>query len=103
MGRAFPTIMQKINPFDLALDSWQLGLEAWTVISLRIPRLLTGNRAAALEAQRMIVEKIEAVGILQWRAVTGNLGASPDAAMRNSIAHYRKAVGRNRRRLARKK
>lgn len=103
-GRApFPTMLQKTNPFSFAMDSWQLGLEAWTVIGLRIPRLLTGNPAAALEAQRMIVEKIEAVGILQWRAMTGDLGASPDAAMRSSIAHYRKAVGRNRRRLARKK
>ncbi|MEV5032646.1 hypothetical protein MRBLMC3_001850 [Sphingobium sp. LMC3-1-1.1] len=51
----------------------------------------------------MIVEKIEAVSILQWRAMTGDLGMNSVSAMRNSIAHYRKAVGRNRRRLSRKK
>jgi hypothetical protein len=102
-ARHFPIMVQKSNPFSLAMDSWQLGLEAWTVIGLRIPRLLTGNPAAVLEAQRMIVEKIEAVSILQWRAMTGDLGMNSVSAMRNSIAHYRKAVGRNRRRLSRKK
>lgn len=95
-------MLKKTNPFSLALDSWQLGLEAWAVIGLRIPRLLVGSPAAALEAHRMIVEKIEAVGLLQWKAMTGDLGASPDAVIRNLIAHYRKAVGRNRRRLARR-
>lgn len=95
--------MQKTNPFSLFMDSWQLGLEAWTVIGLRIPRLLAGNPAAAREAHLMIAEKIEAMGVLQWRAMTGDLGTSPDAAMRSSVAHYRKAVGRNRRRLARRR
>lgn len=94
---------QNKNPFGLILDSWQLGLEAWQVIGLRIPRLLAGNPAAALEAQRMVAEKIEAMGVLQWRAMTGDLGASSDTALRRSIAHYRKAVGRNRRRLAGRK
>jgi hypothetical protein len=96
-------IMQKINPFGLAIESWQLGVEAWTVIGLRIPKLLAGNPAAALEAQRMVVEKIEAISVLQWKAMTGTLGATPDAAMRASIAHYRKAVDSNRRRLGRRR
>lgn len=76
--------MQKTNPFSLFMDSWQLGLEAWTVIGLRIPRLLAGNPAAAREAHLMIAEKIEAMGVLQWRAMTGDLGTSPDAAMRGN-------------------
>lgn len=95
--------MQKTNPLSLFMDSWQLGLEAWTVIGLRIPRLLAGNPAAAREAHLMIAEKIEAIGVLQWRAMTGDLGTSPDAAMRSAVAHYRKAVGCNRRRLARRR
>lgn len=98
----FPIMVQKSNPLGLAMDSWQLGLDAWIVIGLRIPRLLAGNPAAALEAQRMIVEKIEAVSILQWRAMTGQLGTNSVSAMRGTITHYRKAVGRNLRRLARK-
>jgi hypothetical protein len=95
--------MQKINPFGLAFDSWRLGLEAWTVIGLRIPKLLAGDPAAMVEAQRMVVEKIEAAGVLQWRAMTGGLGSSPHAAMQASVTHYRKAVGKNRRRLGRRR
>jgi hypothetical protein len=95
--------MQKINPFGLVFESWQLGVEAWTVIGLRIPKLLAGNPAAALEAHRMVAEKIEAVGLLQWKALTGTLGTTPDATMRASVAHYRKAVDRNRRRLSRRR
>lgn len=94
--------MKKTDPMGLTFDSWRLGLEAWTVIGLRIPKLLTGDANALIEAQRMVVEKIEAVGVLQWKAMTGGLGASPDAAMKASVAHYRKAVGKNRRRLGRR-
>ncbi|WP_037465153.1 hypothetical protein [Sphingobium herbicidovorans] len=90
-----------VNPLGLAIDSWRLGMEAWTVIGLRIPRLLAGNPAAAMEAQLMVAEKIEALGVLQWKAMTGSLGATPEAAIRGSIAHYRKSVAGNRRRLAR--
>lgn len=93
--------MKKTDPFELAIDSWRLGMEAWTVIGLRVPRLLTGDSAAMAEAHRMVAEKIEAVGQLQWRAMTGTLGSTPPAAMKASIAHYRKAVGKNRRRLGR--
>lgn len=95
--------MSKINPFSLMIDSWQLGLEAWMVISLRIPKLVTGDPAAAREARLMVSEKIEAMGALQWRAMTGTLGTSPGMAMRNSIAHYRKGVARNQRRLSRRR
>jgi len=100
---ALPVFMQKINPFGLALESWQLGMEAWTVIGLRIPKLLAGNPAAMVEAQLMVAEKIEAVGVLQWRALTGGLGSTPEAAMQATIAHYRKGVGHNRRRLSGKR
>ena len=95
--------MVKANPFSLMIDSWQLGVEAWMVIALRIPKLLAGNSAAAREAHLMVAEKVEAVSALQWKALTGTLGTDPDAAMRNSIAHYRKAVARNQRRLSRRR
>lgn len=94
--------MKSRDPFGLAIDSWRLGMEAWTVIGLRVPRLLTGDAAAMVEAQRMVVEKIEAAGQLQWRAMTGTLGATPHAAMAASVAHVRKAVRKNRTRLGRR-
>ncbi|EZP71615.1 hypothetical protein BV96_02352 [Sphingomonas paucimobilis] len=84
------------------MDSWRLGMEAWTVIGLRMPRLLAGNPAALAEAQLMVGEKIEAAAALQWMAMTGALGFTPGEAMRASVAHYRKGVGKNRRRLARR-
>mgnify|MGYP003582329532 CR=1 FL=1 len=91
--------MAKNNPMTLALDGWSLCIEAWSVIGLRIPRLMAGNPDSALEAQRMIVEKIEAAGRLQWMMLSGDLGPTGGQAMARSIAHYRKAVAKNRRRL----
>lgn len=93
--------MRQPNPLELAFDSWSLGWEAWTVIGLRLPRLLAGDRKAMAEAQRMVVEKIEAAALLQWRAMTGGLGSTPQRATRNTVAHYRKAVRQNHRRLTR--
>ncbi|WP_262857556.1 hypothetical protein [Sphingobium sp. RSMS] len=91
--------MQQVDPMSVALGYWSLGLEAAMVIGLRLPRLLAGNPAAALEAQKMVAEKIEAAALLQWKAMTGALGATPLSVMHASTAHYRKAVGKNRRRL----
>ncbi|WIW89735.1 hypothetical protein K3M67_07225 [Sphingobium sp. V4] len=89
----------KATPFTLAFDCWSLGVEAWSVIGLRIPRLMAGNPAAAIEAHRMVAEKIEAVAILQWKMMTGELGRTGHEALAHSVAHYRKAVAKNRRRL----
>lgn len=84
---------------SLAFDSWSLTLEASTVIGLRLAKLARMDADAMVEAQRMIAEKVEAVAELQWKAVTGGLGVSPPGAAQATIAHYRKAVKKNRRRL----
>ncbi len=94
--------MRPNDAFNLMIDSWQLGMEAWTVIGLRLPRLLTANPAAIAEAQLMVGEKVEAAAVLQWKALTGALGSSPGEALRASVSHYRKGVGKNRRRLSRR-
>lgn len=91
--------LTKNNPLALALDSWSLCIESWSVIGLRIPRLMAGDPDSVREAQRMVVEKIEAAGRLQWMMLTGDLGRTGGQAMAQSIAHYRKAVAKNRRRL----
>jgi hypothetical protein len=87
---------------DLAFDSWRLGVEASSVVALRLTRLAAGDAAALAEAQLMIGEKIEAAAALQMRALTGGLGATHRQRARATIAHYRKAVRRNRRRLRRR-
>ena len=94
--------MRHMDPMSVALGYWNLGLEAATVIGLRMPRLLAGNPAAALEAQKMVAEKIEAAALLQWKAMTGALGTSPLSVMHASTTHYRRAIRKNRRRLSRR-
>ncbi|MHA6769988.1 hypothetical protein [Sphingobium ummariense] len=91
--------MRKTDPVSLTLDCWSLGMEAWSVVGMRVPRLMTGDPAALVEAQRMVTEKVEAAALLQWKMMTGGLGGSVPAMLGGSVAHYRAAVRKNRRRL----
>ena len=89
------------NPwFGIGLDAWRLGLEASTVIGLRTLRIAQGGASGRAEAQRMVSEKVEAAMALQTRALTGGLGATPASASARTIAHYRRKVKANRRRLS---
>lgn len=85
---------------SLAFDSWALGLEASSVIGLRMMKLAAGGAAAQAEAQLMVGEKVAAGLTLPMLAMTGRLGASPPAIASGSLAHLRKKVRANRRRLA---
>ena len=62
--------MREPTSLSLTFDCWNLGLEACSVIGMRLPRLMTGQ-----------------------------LGTSGPAMLDASVAHYRKAVRRNQRRL----
>lgn len=89
------------NPWlRLTLDSWSLGMEASAVIGLRTMALATGGAKAQAETSRMIQEKIDAGLELQARALTGGLGLTAATATRRTLAHYRKKVRANRRRLS---
>jgi len=92
--------MPRPTSLSLAFDCWSLSLEACSVIAMRLPKLMTGNAAAMAEAQLMIREKVEAAAMLQWKMMRGGPGTSGPAVLDTSVAHYRKAVRRNRRRLA---
>ncbi|MBC2664659.1 hypothetical protein H7F51_03900 [Novosphingobium flavum] len=83
----------------LAFDSWLLACDAALVIWLRLGRLALMDKAALAEGELMVGEKLEAVWQLQWRALTGQLGTSQPAIARRSVAHYRRKVTANRRRL----
>lgn len=88
------------NPWmRLTMDSWALGMEASTVIGLRTLKMAVGGPAAQAEAALMINEKIAASLALQSRAMTGGLGFTPQAAAAKTVAHYRRKVRANRRRL----
>jgi len=85
----------------IGFDSWMLGVESASVIGLRTLRLAGGGAAGADEAELMVREKLEAAGAWQIQAMTGGLGANPTSAARKSIAHYRRKVRANQRRLSR--
>jgi hypothetical protein len=85
----------------LSFDAWMLGVEASSVIAQRSLLLAAGGPSAGPEALRMISEKIDAGLALQGKALRGELGLTPAAATARTLAHYRRKVRANRRRLAR--
>ena len=88
------------NPwFGIGLDAWRLGLEASQVVGLRAMKIAAGGTAGEAEAQRMVAEKIEAGLALQTLAMSGGLGLTPASASARTLAHYRRKVQANRRRL----
>lgn len=82
---------------ELMLDTWLLGAEAGTVIWLRSARIMLGGEAAKLEIERMVSEKVAANLALLPKLMTRQ---SPRAMAARTLAHYRKPVSANRRRLA---
>ena len=90
------------NPWlGLIMDTWSLGMEASSVIGLRTLMFATGGPDAQTEAARMISEKMVAgmeLGAMAW---TGSLGLTPQDAAAKTVAHYRREVRANRRRLSR--
>ena len=87
---------------DVSMKAWALGLESSSVIGLRMMKMAAGGAAAELEAGRMVGEKVEAAIALQTLAMTGGLGPTAHGAASKSIAHYRRKVRANRRRLAKR-
>lgn len=88
------------NPWiGIGLDAWRLSLEASTVIGLRTLKIAQGGEAGRAEAERMLNEKVDAGLALQTLALTGGLGATPASASARTLAHYRRKVNANRRRL----
>ncbi|WP_168076268.1 hypothetical protein [Caulobacter sp. SSI4214] len=94
--------MTRKDPWtSLAFDTWALGIEASSVIGLRMLKLAAGGAEAQSEAQLMIGEKVAAGMALPMLAMTGQLGASPPAIAKGALKHLRGKVRANRRRLTR--
>jgi hypothetical protein len=88
------------NPWmRIGLSAWQMGLEASQVIALRTLKIASGTEGADAEASRMIHEKVETAADLQVKAMSGLLGLSPQSATTKILAHYRRKIRANRRRL----
>ena len=84
----------------LGVDSWALAAEAQAVIVSRVARIARCDLGAMAEAQLMVTEKIASSATLLTMALTGKLGTTPYSNARGAVTHYRKAVARNRQRLA---
>jgi alkaline phosphatase len=90
------------NPwFDLGWQSWMLGIEASTVIAMRMASVARGGAEAEREIELMVNEKIEAGHQLQAKLSSLGGGAAPATAMVTALKHYRGKVAANRRRLSR--
>ena len=81
------------------MDAWALGLETSSVIALRTMKMSAGGPAADAEGQRMVSEKVRAGMELTTLAMTGGLGLTPQGAAAKTLAHYRRKVRANQRRL----
>lgn len=93
--------MSRRNPWlGIGFDAWALAFEASSVIGLRSLKLAAGGAAAEAEAARMVSEKVESSLLLQGKALSGGLGGTPASAAARTLAHYRRKVRANRRRLA---
>ncbi len=87
---------------ELVLDSWLLMGEASMVIWLRSMRLMMGGPLATREAQRMVSEKLTAGLTLMPALMAGGAAQTAEALGAAALAHYRKPVRANRRRLSRR-
>ena len=69
------------------------------MIGLRTWAIAQGGVAAQAESERMVTETIRAGLALGAMALDGRLGATPASASARTLAHYRRKVSANRRRL----
>jgi len=93
--------MSRRNPwFSIGWNAMTLGAEAATVIGLRTMKLAIGGPGADAEATRMVAEKVQAAWALQALAMTGGLGFTAPGVTAKTLAHYRRRVRANRRRLS---
>ena len=93
-----------MNPWTFSLDLARLGMEAQTVIALRMMRLAAGGALANREARRMIAEKGAAAVAAQMAAAAALAGGrGPGVATKRAYGTYKRAVSRNRQRLSRRR
>ena len=83
------------------MGAMQLGMESQAVIGLRLAKIARGDADAWAETNLMVAEKAQAMAELQTRAVLSVVAGGPPVTPRNAVAHYRRKVRANRKRLSR--
>jgi hypothetical protein len=87
----------------LSLRAFALGVEAQSVIALRMIRLASGDIRGQAELNRMVVEKIAALAEAQVAAATAMMNGHKDHVVaRKALTVYRRHVRDNRRRLSKR-
>jgi hypothetical protein len=91
------------NPWlELSLKAVQMGMEAQSVIALRMLRLATGGARMEAEASRMVTDKVAAAAEAQAVAAVSALsGRSPLVVASKAPRVVKKRVRANKRRLSR--
>jgi hypothetical protein len=94
------TMKTRRNPwFTLSRDAMMLGLEAQSVIGLRMMKAAMGGEAAQLEATLMVAEKAKAVVDVQMMLAKCALAGEAHLGPSRALALYRRRVQANQRRL----
>ena len=93
------------NPWlALAFKAMQLGIDAQSVIALRMMRLAAGGARGQAEAQRMVAEKAAAVAEAQVATTTAIVTGRKDHVVAGkALGAIRKRVRANKRRLSRRR
>jgi hypothetical protein len=91
------------NPWlELSLKAVHMGMEAQSVIALRLLRLATGGARMEAEASRMVTDKVAAAEAKAVAAVSALNGRSPRVVVSQAPRVVKKRVrGTNKRRLSR--
>jgi hypothetical protein len=85
----------------LGMRVFQLGIEAQSVMALRIMRLASGDARGQDELNRMVIEKMTALAEAQMAAATAIMNGHKDHVVaRKALTVFRKRVRDNRRRLS---
>jgi hypothetical protein len=93
----------KNSAASIYFDLFRLALESSIVINLRMMTFAAGGARAASEAQLMTVEKMQAAASIMIDSAFALAGGkSVETIGRSAIAHYRRKVVANRRRLLRR-
>jgi hypothetical protein len=92
------------NPwFALSLNAAQIGIEAQSVIGLRMLRFASGGARMEAEATRMVTEKVAAAVEAQTAAAIAAVSGRPHHVVANkALKVFKKRVRANRRRLSRR-
>ena len=90
------------NPWlQLSLKAVEMGMEAQSVIALRMLRLATGGARMEAEASRMVTDKVAAAEAQAVAAVSALSGRSPHVVVSKAPRAPKKRARANKRRRSR--